>query len=248
MGAGRPKRGMPDGRLAHALRHRRERLGWTRQQLAARASLSINTLMALEQGRTEDPGFLKVGAVCRALGVVLDDLHAEVLGHRLPGTVATSSADTPTNEKGHPMSHGIVSVGYEGRDIDGFVTELVAAGVDTVADVRLNPISRKPGFSKTRLAEALERVGIGYIHLRSLGNPKSNREPFWSGRAEEGKEVFRGLLEASDSSSALQRLSAMAGERVVAVLCFEHDHEQCHRQVVIDEVTREHPVPVLALR
>ncbi|MCL2612391.1 MAG: DUF488 family protein [Nocardioidaceae bacterium] len=245
---GRPKRGAADGRLAHALRDQRERLGWTRQQLASRASLSINTLMALEQGRTEDPGFFKVGAVCRALGVVLDDLHAEVSGQRSPATATRSTADTPTNKEESPMSHGIVSVGYEGRDIDAFVSELVAAGVDTVADVRLNPISRKPGFSKTRLTEALERVGISYVHLRSLGNPKSNREPFWSGRAEEGKAVFRGLLEASDSSSALQRLSDMAGDQVVAVLCFENDHEQCHRQVVIDEVTRAHPVPVLALR
>lgn len=108
------------------------------------------------------------------------------------------------------MSHGIVSVGYEGRDIDGFVDELAAAGVDLVADVRLNPVSRKPGFSKTRLSEALAEVGIGYVHLRSLGNPTSNREPFRSGHVEYGRSVFRGLLAADEAAAALTYLSELA--------------------------------------
>ena len=66
------------------------------------------------------------------------------------------------------MINGIVSVGYEGRQIDDFVAGLQRAGVRTVADVRLNAISRKPGFSKTRLRDALAAVGIGYVHMRSL--------------------------------------------------------------------------------
>ncbi|MDQ3504076.1 MAG: DUF488 domain-containing protein [Actinomycetota bacterium] len=47
-------------------------------------------------------------------------------------------------------------------------------------DVRLNAISRKPGFSKKRLTAALAAVGIGYRHARALGNPRDNREPFHS--------------------------------------------------------------------
>ncbi|MFE2500029.1 DUF488 family protein [Streptomyces scopuliridis] len=50
-----------------------------------------------------------------------------------------------------------------------------------VADVRLTPISRKPGFSKTRLPHALDEAGITYTHLRALGNPKDNRAPSGKG-------------------------------------------------------------------
>jgi transcriptional regulator with XRE-family HTH domain len=236
MGVGRP-RGVAspeDGRLAATLRAEREREGLTRAQLAARAQMSGNTLMALEQGRTKDPGFFKVAALCRALNVGLDELRIAV--------------GVGPARKVPAMSHGIVSIGYEGRTIDSFVEELLAAGVTTVADVRMTPISRKPGFSKTRLNAALTDAGIAYVHLRSLGNPKSNREPFWNGRAAEGQAVFRELINAEEPTAAIAHLTDLAGEQVVAVLCFENEHANCHRQVVIDEVTRQQPMPVLALR
>ena len=145
------------------------------------------------------------------------------------------------------MTHGIVSVGYEGRTIDEFVTELVRAGVKTVADVRLNAISRKAGFSKTRLREALAASGIEYRHMRSLGNAKDNRLPFWDGRVEEGRRVFRESLESPEAESSLEELSVLVRDHVVAVLCFESDVEKCHRRVVIDEVVNETEVPVVAL-
>ncbi|PPJ18215.1 hypothetical protein C5E45_10195 [Nocardia nova] len=43
---------------------------------------------------------------------------------------------------------------------------LAEAGVATVVDVRLTPISRKPGLSKTKLSAALAEAGIRYVHLR----------------------------------------------------------------------------------
>lgn len=218
--------------LADVLLSYREATGLTREQVAERAQLSPNTLMTLEQGRTADPGFFKVAAVCGALSVDLDQIHRATQGR-------TSSA---------AMRHGIVSVGYEGKAIDEFVEALSAAGVDVLADVRMTPLSRKAGFSKNRLAEALADAGIEYVHLRALGNPKSNREPFWDGRVEEGREAFRGLLGGQAATSALDELLALATSSVVAVLCFEHEQERCHRHVVIDEVTRRQPVPVLALR
>lgn len=145
------------------------------------------------------------------------------------------------------MTHGIVSVGYEGRSIDDFVAELVRAGVQTVADVRLNAISRKSGFSKTRLREALAAAGISYRHMRSLGNAKENREPFWDGRVDEGRRTFRAALQAPEAESSLEELSALVLDQVVAVLCFESDVEKCHRKVIIDEVVAATEVPVAAL-
>lgn len=52
-----------------------------------------------------------------------------------------------------------------------FVELLQKNGVTVLLDVRLNAISRKPGFSTKRLTAALNAVGIGYRHARALGNP-----------------------------------------------------------------------------
>lgn len=190
--------------------------------------------MKIEQGQTRDPGVLKVTALCRALDVSIDELVHEAERTQFP------PEDTP-------MTHGIVSVGYEGRNIDGFVAALVEAGVKTVADVRLNAISRKAGFSKAHLTDALAAAGIDYCHMRSLGNAKENRSPFWEGRVDEGRRVFLQAIQNPEAKSSLDELSALVREQVVAVLCFETDVEKCHRKVIIDQVVETTKAQVATL-
>ncbi|MFK0173989.1 DUF488 family protein [Streptomyces sp. NPDC090306] len=196
--------------LAHRVRALREERGWTREHLAKEAGIQPGTLARLEAGGAIQPGFFTVGGIAEALGVSLDYL--------LRQSRTTS---------------GLWSTGYEGRDIDSFVASLLNAQIDVVADVRLTPISRKPGFSKTRLGQALGEAGIGYTHLRGLGNPKDNRAPFWEGRVAEGQARFRTLLRSDTAQSDLDELAVHAMQSRVAVLCFEKDEERCHRQVVL---------------
>lgn len=66
----------------------------------------------------------------------------------------------------------VFTVGYEGTDIDRFVRTLKAAGVQQLADVRAVAVSRKPGFSKKKLAARLAEEGIEYLHFVALGDPK----------------------------------------------------------------------------
>ncbi|MFF2645725.1 DUF488 family protein [Streptomyces niveus] len=210
--------------LAQRVRALREDRGWTRERLAKEAGVAVGTLGRLESGGAIQPGFFTVGAVAKALMVSLDDLFRSV-----------------------PDSSGLWSAGYEGRDISAFVASLVDSRIDVVADVRLTPISRKRGFSKTRLREALAEVGIEYIHLRGLGNPKDNREPFWDGRVDLGRTRFSGLLESAEAQSDLDRLAERARQSRVAVLCFEKDESRCHRQVVLEKVHKQAAVPVIPL-
>lgn len=235
MGPGRPRRSAIEvAAVGPVLAHRRQASGMSRSVLAAKAGLSSNTLMKVEQGQTRDPGVLKIAALCRALSVSIDELVRDAERNRVP-------------QEAPVMTHGIVSVGYEGRTIEDFVDELVRAGVKTVADVRLNAISRKAGFSKTRLRDALAAAGIEYRHMRSLGNAKENRSPFWDGRVEEGRRVFGEALRAPEAESSLDELSALVRDQVVAVLCFESDVEKCHRKVIIDKVVGATKAPVAAL-
>lgn len=133
---------------------------------------------------------------------------------------------------------GIIGVGYEGLDLDAFVGRLLARGVDVLADVRLTPLSRKRGFSKRALAEAVSTAGIEYLHLRQLGNPKINRPGFAGARHEllAARGRYAELLDDEVAAAALDRLAQLAGSGCVAVMCFEADEERCHRHVIMSEV------------
>jgi uncharacterized protein (DUF488 family) len=135
----------------------------------------------------------------------------------------------------------ILSIGYEGRSQQDLLDVLASHGATIVADVRLNPVSRKPGLSKRRLAEALSEAGIEYRHLKALGNPRTNRSPFHEGRVAEGCREFRRLLAAPEAESALQQIVDESRHTTVAVLCYEKDHDHCHRQVVVDEAGSREP-------
>lgn len=129
---------------------------------------------------------------------------------------------------------GVVSVGYQGRTIDTFGATLSAMGVTTLVDVRLTPISRRAGFSKTKLAAAMASFDIAYRHMPALGNLKDNRAPFGSpDTVHIGRERFRSRLQDDAGRAALADLTELTRTELAAILCFEKDHEQCHRQVII---------------
>ena len=95
----------------------------------------------------------------------------------------------------------LVSIGYEGQTVGDLVVQLLEQDVRVLVDVRLTPLSRKPGLSKTKLSEALAAVGIRYVHHRALGNPKDNRAGFRAGEPE-SRARYRQVL---DSSAAHRR-------------------------------------------
>lgn len=135
----------------------------------------------------------------------------------------------------------LISIGYEGRTAEDLIDDLAAQDVHVLIDVRLTPLSRKPGLSKRRLAERLAEAGIDYLHLKALGNPKENRQPFWDGRVEDGCEAFAELLNSDAPQAALQTIADLMATSTVAVLCFERDHDRCHRQVVTERVADRIP-------
>lgn len=133
----------------------------------------------------------------------------------------------------------IVSVGYQDRSIDDFVRLLTSHGVATLLDVRLNPISRKKGFSKTALREALDVVGIEYIHHRPLGNPKDNRDGYRAGLPSARSRYVEHLADVGED--AMDDLVERASGGRVAVMCYEREHGECHRSEVISAAVSRLP-------
>ena len=149
-------------------------------------------------------------------------------------------AERPRLSDDRAMSGRIYSVGYEGFEVEALVQRLASAGVTVVIDVRLNPMSRRRGYSRKSLSAALDEAGIGYLHERELGNPPDNRDSFRQGDGEEGRRRMRSILE-NGSGSALQRVVDCARGDRVAVLCVERDRHRCHRDVITEMVEEIDP-------
>jgi uncharacterized protein (DUF488 family) len=132
-----------------------------------------------------------------------------------------------------------VSVGYQERNIDEFVELRTDTGVEILVNVRLNAISRKRGFSKTALSNALAEAGIAYRHERELGNPKDNREAFRQGLASARNRYLAHL--SNGASGVYDEVVSLAGTNRVALLCYERDHTECHRSRIIDTAQRHDP-------
>lgn len=130
----------------------------------------------------------------------------------------------------------MIGIGYEGLSADQLIKRLQAENVEVLVDVRLTPLSRKPGLSKRALSDALASAGIRYVHDRRLGNPKENRAAYAEAASEAGaaaRSRYRELISGGDGAKALRELSTLAQNHVVAVLCFEADQTHCHREQVI---------------
>ena len=129
----------------------------------------------------------------------------------------------------------VVSVGYEGRSVEELVQVLRAEDVAVLVDIRLTPISRKRGLSKTALTSALRDAGIEYVHHRELGNPKWNRDGYRAGEST-SLALYRRVLRSSEGRSALRHVTELFDGGTVALLCFERNHGECHRRQVVEEL------------
>lgn len=133
----------------------------------------------------------------------------------------------------------LFTIGYEGLGIDEFTGFLVRNKVKRIADVRKNPISRKKGFSKRKLAEALAGNGIEYTHVPELGVPTE-----WRKRAKNEEitraKMFRDYVKKilPKEPEAFEALEILIKRKGLALLCYEADASDCHRRFVAEELVK----------
>jgi uncharacterized protein (DUF488 family) len=139
----------------------------------------------------------------------------------------------------------IATIGYENATVPRFLEALRSAGVDLLVDVRAVASSRRPGFSKSRLAAHVNEQGIEYLHLRALGTPAEGRAAARSGHHAEMREIFAQHLATPNAQAELETLAGLvrAGRRV-CLLCYEADPSHCHRSLVAAALGELVPVQV----
>jgi uncharacterized protein (DUF488 family) len=131
------------------------------------------------------------------------------------------------------MTVRIFTIGYEGATVAEFLAALQEAGVERVIDVRAVPNSRRPGFSKTPLRNALAEMSIDYTHFRALGTPAAGREAARAGRREELEEIYAGQLETPEAMAEGAMMLELAAGKPSALLCYERDPACCHRTLLL---------------
>ena len=133
------------------------------------------------------------------------------------------------------------TIGYEGASLDDFIATVHAAGVRQVLDVRELPQSRRPGFSKNILANALLEHDISYLHFKLLGDPKHGREAARSGRMSDFVQIYHAHIERPEATNALRSAVEAAQETSSVLMCFERNPQHCHRSLLAQRMIVLYP-------
>ena len=120
-----------------------------------------------------------------------------------------------------------------------FLAALREAGAKRLIDVRAVPNSRRPGFSKTPLRNALAEAGIDYVHLRALGTPAEGRAAARAGQQSKLESIYAAQLDLPEAIVAAEEMKALAADKPSALLCFEREPGGCHRSLLLRWVAPE---------
>lgn len=142
----------------------------------------------------------------------------------------------------------LATIGYQGATPESFLRALTTARVELLVDIRAVASSRRPGFSKTKLAANLAEAGIDYLHLRALGTPADGRAAARAGRHAEMRRIFVAHMTTIEAQDALEDLAQIvrSGTRV-CLLCFEADPAHCHRHIVASMLGEMMPLAITHL-
>lgn len=130
----------------------------------------------------------------------------------------------------------VATIGYERASLADFIATLKICAIDVLVDIRDRAQSRRPGFSKSALRDALESAGISYIHLPELGDPKPGREAARQGDFALFKKIFADVMATEKAQLALTKLEQLASGSNICLMCYERDQLTCHRKIVADRL------------
>ena len=128
------------------------------------------------------------------------------------------------------------TIGHSTRSFDELVALLRQHGIDTVADVRTVPRSRRhPQFEKTALAETLPQAAIAYTHMPGLGGlRKPRKDSPKAGLRNTGFRGYADYMQTPEFGRHVMDLITLAAGARAAVMCAEAVPWRCHRSMLAD--------------
>jgi uncharacterized protein (DUF488 family) len=135
----------------------------------------------------------------------------------------------------------IATIGFTKKSLSSFVGLLRSANVAEVLDTRLRPNSQLSGFAKSDdLAFILKQFAIAYRHDSSLAPTDELLRTYRSDRDWISYEAaYRDLIRGRGALRILEDEVQSGG--VVCLLCSEHEPTRCHRRVLAEMYSADHP-------
>jgi len=144
------------------------------------------------------------------------------------------------------MSQRILfTIGHSTRTWNEFVALLQAWRIQLLVDVRTVPQSRAfPWFAKMRMAKALPKDGIEYLHLPALGGFRSAKQGAVNAGWQNARfRAYADYMQTPEFAAGLQELNSLRKQQRVCVMCSEAVWWRCHRRMIADaETARGIPV------
>jgi uncharacterized protein (DUF488 family) len=131
------------------------------------------------------------------------------------------------------------SIGHSNLSLEEFLALLEKAKIQLLADVRSFPRSKSnPVFNIESFPSELERVGIGYMHLRALGGRRPRQKEV-DGQVNAMWRVaafhnYADYALGEDYAHAFTELVHLGSNRRVAIMCSEAVWWRCHRRIIVD--------------
>lgn len=133
------------------------------------------------------------------------------------------------------MTH-LFTTGYQGETINEFIGKIRGKKIEAIIDIRENPTSRKPGFSKNIFQKKLDSAGVDYYHFQELGTPKPLRNFLATNQNyDEFFEEYKQFL--PEFQDALDDIVEIGSNKRICLLCFEKDPHYCHRKIVANLIS-----------
>jgi uncharacterized protein (DUF488 family) len=132
----------------------------------------------------------------------------------------------------------LYTIGHSNRDLADFLALLTENEIETLADVRRFPGSRRhPQFSQQNLAATLEKSDIAYTHFPTLGGRRSKRtstspNSAWRVAA---FAAYADYMLTDEFQTAFTELMQLAARSRTAIMCAEALPWRCHRRLIADQ-------------
>jgi uncharacterized protein (DUF488 family) len=130
----------------------------------------------------------------------------------------------------------IWTIGHSTHSLEEFVAMLRAHDIEQLVDVRTIPKSRRvPQFNSESLAAALPKLGVEYVHLKTLGGlrhaKKDSVNAGWRNASFRGYADYMGT---DEFRQGIERLLKLARTKRTAIMCAEAVPWRCHRSLIGD--------------
>lgn len=131
----------------------------------------------------------------------------------------------------------LFTIGHSTHSIEAFISILKNYDIECLVDIRHYPGSRHcPQFNKERLKKSLEKVGIRYLLMETLGgrrrvNRESDENAGWRNAAFRG---YADYMQTKEFKEALVELMELTKKKTIVIMCAEAVPWRCHRSLVGD--------------